>query len=69
MSKSNRYLWGRFLVTAKYVYAGWMFYRLDKVVDLHLVPSPFLLPYFQKKLSPTAHIEVFPHFVSHAQDV
>lgn len=69
LSATNRYLWWWFLVSAKYIYVTWMFYRLDKVVDLHLVPSAFLLPYFQKKLSPQARIEVFQHFVSHAHDV
>jgi hypothetical protein len=46
-----------------------MFFWLQKVVDLHLVPSAYLLPYMQKKLTFSAQIEVFPHFVSHARDV
>jgi hypothetical protein len=46
-----------------------MFFWLRKVVDVHLVPSAYLLPYIQRKLSNSSHIEVFSHFVSHARDV
>lgn len=63
------YCWWRCLVVAKYIYSAWMFFWLQKVVDLHLVPSAYLLPYMQKKLTFSAQIEVFPHFVSHARDV
>ncbi len=63
------YFWWRCLVVAKYIYSAWMFFWLHKVVDLHLVPSAYLLPYIQKKVAPSAQIEVFPHFVSHACDV
>ena len=76
MQEGKKILWNKrwyfgwwCLVGAKYLYSIWMFFWLRKVVDVHLVPSAYLLPYIQRKLSNGSHIEVFSHFVSHARDV
>ncbi len=65
----KRYIGWWVLIIAKYFYSSWLFFLLGKVVDTHVVPSAYMLPYVQHKLPSSSAVVEFPHFVSHAQDV
>lgn len=64
----KRWIGGRLLVITKYVYTKWLWYRLRKTADIHLVPSPYLTPYVRHWLGKEYPLQVFPHFVSHTHD-
>lgn len=65
----KRWLGWIVLVAAKYFYTVRLWYWLRKSVDIHLVPSAYLLDYVRHRLGKWYAVEVFPHFVSHARDV
>lgn len=56
------------IVIGKRLYSKLLICCLQKIVDIHLVPSAYLIPHFQRWVGKTAHITTFPHFVSHARE-